>query len=204
MASSATGAAPGRAACPHRFAGAVNRSRPGSRGRCSTPRHPFAMLARPASARRAAMSDRPARLDIESLASKAPDMDSSPLFRTVSGGAQTPVAHVLHVERRGQINLSDTDRLFHLQENGGNDEGGLAHRLLPSCLAGAGRGDRRGRYDLAPPPRTRPIDRQDRPQLTVAERQAKAMAASGIMDHSVAGRSPTGFPMRIWAWRPKM
>ena len=42
------------------------------------------------------------------------------------------------------------------------------------------------------------------PQLTaIAERQAKAMAASGIMDHSVAGSFSQECPARGWAWQPK-
>ena len=40
------------------------------------------------------------------------------------------------------------------------------------------------------------------PQLTaIAERQAKAMAASGIMDHMWPGRSPPGCPARVRVWR---
>ena len=42
------------------------------------------------------------------------------------------------------------------------------------------------------------------PQLTaIAERQAKAMAASGIMDHTWPDHSPHGSPARVRTWRPR-
>jgi hypothetical protein len=65
---------------------------------------------------------------------------------------------------------------------GGIYEDGLACRChCPHRHLGARR--RYGGDDLALPTRARPFDGH----TAIAERQAKAMAASGIMDHNVAG-----------------
>src|SRR5262245_13533936 len=77
--------------------------------------------------------------------------------------------------------------LLHCRGLGETGEDGLAGRSRGDH-SDAGACGRHGGDDLAVSARARPIDRQDR---TATDRDrltaAKAMAASGIMDHNVAG-----------------
>jgi len=101
------------------------------------------------------------------------------------GIASPDIADASYVEgQNGLISaLSSADEFCFIAGGRGSDEGGLACCLRHHHVY-AGTGRRYGKYDLAVPTRTRPIDREDRP---AAHRDRRAMAASGIMDHSVAG-----------------
>ena len=130
---------------------------------------------------------------LASLASKAPDMDSPPVFRTVSGraadaGGPRPSSWA---KQGSKSNLSDTDRFVSFAGERGKTMKVVWLVVCVTILSTLARAedaadvvDMISRYRREHGLSTVKTD----PKLTaIAERQAKAMAASGIMDHSVAG-----------------